>query len=82
MEATSDPNVSKNTKYVEQENVNRTKRSNLWLYLPVSVAVSCLGAALCVQAVSVRRGGASASFAQHHADLRIHQQSYDEGNIE
>lgn len=43
---------------------------------------SCLSPALCVQTVSARWGGASTSFAQHHADLRIHQQSYDEGNVE
>lgn len=52
------------------------------LYLPVSMTVSRLGPSLRVEALSARRGGASASPAQHHADLRIHQQGHDEGNVE
>lgn len=55
---------------------------NSWLYLPVSMTFSSLGPALCVQAVSARRSGTSSPSAQHHADLRVHQQSYDEGDVE
>ena len=46
------------------------------------MTLSFFGPALRLQAVSTRRGRASASFAQHHADLRIHQQRDDEGNVE
>lgn len=62
--------------------IKNSWRPNLWIYLPVSMTFSCLSASLWVQTVSVRWSSASASFAQHHADLRIHQQSYDEGNVE
>lgn len=33
-------------------------------------------------ALPARRSGASASPAQHHADLRVHQQGDDEGHVE
>jgi len=48
----------------------------------VPVTDSRVGGGLRVQAAAVRRGGASASLAQHHADLRIHQQRDDEGDVE
>lgn len=52
------------------------------LYLSVSMTISRLGPSLRVEALLARWGGASASPAQHHADLRIHQQGHDEGNVE
>lgn len=52
------------------------------LYLPVAMTPSCVRPALCVQTMSVQRGRASSPLAQNHADLRIHQQRYNEGNVE
>lgn len=46
------------------------------------MTISRLGPSLRVEALSAWRGRASASPAQHHADLRIHQQGHDEGNVE
>lgn len=43
---------------------------------------SSISRSLCVQPVSVWRGCASASATQHQADLSIHQQRYDERNVE
>lgn len=59
-----------------------TKQCQYGLYLSVSMTFSCLSPTLVVQAMSARRGSAPASFVQHYADLSIHQQSYNEGNIE
>lgn len=52
------------------------------VYLPVPMSVPCLGTSRPLGALSARRGSASASLAQHHADLRIHQQGHDEGHVE
>lgn len=62
--------------------VKQLFRSRLVTYLPVSVALSRLSTSCWAQSVSAWWSRASTAPAQHHADLRIHQQSHDEGDVE
>lgn len=59
------------------------KLDHKWeMHLPLPVTSSSFSPTLCEQTVSAWRRGASAPFAQNQADLRIHQQRYDERNVE